>query len=288
MTDRPIKPDELVLRINELPVIPSAIAEILRVVNDSAASSVDIEWAVSRDQSVAAKVLKVVNSAAYGFIRRVETVREAVVMLGLRKMRDIAASMAAAELFLSGPKGLVDSAQLWLHGLATSIWAREIISRKRLTDMDVVITAGLLHDIGILILHQFCTERYHEVLTQAQKKNRHHESVEKRLLKTTHARVGATLCAKWKLPISLTQLISHHHSKLCPSDPALALLMLADHLAHEFGQGPFPWGSLPTLHEDVLVLLEIDQADMNMLVESKQDVVDQVNEFKSVVLGENK
>ena len=214
MNDEPLKPEALVLKIQDLPVIPSAVAEILRVVNDASASGVEIEWAVSRDQAVAARMLKVVNSAAYGLARRVETIRECVVMLGLRKVRDIAASMAASVLFVKDPSGLVDGSRLWIHGLSTSLWARQIMSVKRLTDMDVVVPAALLHDLGILVLHQFCTESYHDILTRAREENRHHDRIEKKVLKVSHARVAAALCAKWKLPISMTQLINSHHQIL--------------------------------------------------------------------------
>ena len=150
MSDK-IDISKLLPKISQLPVLPSAIAEILRVVNDPGASGPDIEWAVSRDQAVSAKVLKIVNSAAYGFSRKIETVRDASVMLGMRQVRDIAASMAVADLFSGDSTGLVQGPRLWIHGLACSIWAREILSLKRLNGMDYVVTAALLHDSSSIL-----------------------------------------------------------------------------------------------------------------------------------------
>ena len=92
-----INMSRLLPKIRQLPVLPAAITEILRVVNDPGSNGPDIEWAVSRDQAVSAKVLKIVNSAAYGVPGKVETICGAVVLLGMRQVRDIAASMAAVK-----------------------------------------------------------------------------------------------------------------------------------------------------------------------------------------------
>ncbi|RMD74456.1 MAG: HDOD domain-containing protein [Lentisphaerae bacterium] len=277
------------MRIRDLPVIPTAVAEIIKIANDPGSSATDVEWAINRDQAVAGKVLKLVNSAAYGFSRRVETIRQAVVMLGLRKLRDIAISMAGSELF-AGLKDdkLVDGVGLWTHGLAAMLWSRFIINQKRWVELDAVVTAALMHDIGIVILYQYAKDIYAEVLSEAARTQKFHERLERKMLKTTHAKIGASLCAKWRLPIAITQLISQHHSVLTPAEPAVGILMLADHLAFEMGFPPFSWSVPPSIPSGLNQLLELNDHDINEIHEALPLIRDQVLQYRSIIAGNGK
>ena len=261
------------LSINELPSIPALIADAIRVIDDPSASGVDIEGVIMRDQALAVRVLRVVNSAAYGFNRRIESVREAVVMLGNRKIRNLAGSMVAASLYAKPLSGLVDPLGLWSHSVATSAWACEIIAYKRIWHAQSGVMAALLHDIGLVVLAQYAPARLQEVLETSQRQQRHHVLVEEELLGTTHARVGATLCAKWMLPVGLTQLINAHHTLHTPTDDALAVLMLADWLAHAGGHKALSWSVQPEIPCDLMASIGITAGDLEGL-RQKSDRVD--------------
>lgn len=280
-----MRPASLILRMQDLPVIPKVIAEILRVVNDSGTSADELGWAVAQSPRVLEKTLKVLNSAVSRFGRSVDDIGDGIEMLGLLKMRDIAASMAASELFKADKGSIVDFDQLWCHSLSTSIWARQVILLKRMTDMDDAVTAALLHDVGILILDKHCRDAYVDVLIDARRKQRHHNGVEQTLLKTTHGLVAAQLCAKWQLPVRVTQLISHHHEVYGPTDPALGVLMLADHLSHEYSYAAFEWGPPPPFPEDILELLDMNGDDLTTLVNLAEMVREQVEETKDIAMG---
>ena len=258
-------PRDLILNVRDLPSIPGVITHTLRVVNDSASSSVDVELIIMRDQSLTAKILRVVNSAAYGFSRRIGSVREAVTMLGMRKIKAIVGSMVAANLFKRGMPGLVAPERLWTHSLSASIWAREIITHKKIWGVDSAIVAALLHDIGILALCEFAADRYRPVLERCQADGSDLLAVEQSELGVTHAHIGGQLCSKWKLPVSTTMLVGHHHTSLCPSDPSLSVVMLADHLASICGEMPFDWGTVHQLPDGLLASLGISSDDLAIL-----------------------
>lgn len=272
MTAAHFKSGALELNIKELPSIPALIAEAIRVIDDPSASGVDIEAVIMRDQSFAVRVLRVVNSAAYGFSRRIETVREAIVMLGNRKIRNLAGSMVAAGLYAKPISGLSDPLLLWAHSVAASAWASEIIAYKRLWHAQSAVMAALLHDVGLVVLSQHAPDRMREVLETSRREQRHHVGVEDELLGTTHARVGATLCAKWMLPVGMTQLINAHHVHQLPTDDALAVLMLADRLAHDGGHMALSWSVAPAIPDELAASIGITVGDLEQIRQEQDDV----------------
>ncbi|MEI6808453.1 MAG: HDOD domain-containing protein [bacterium] len=274
-----LEPQKLVLGIRELPAIPGMIAETLRIVDDPSASSVEIESVVGRDQSLTARVLRVANSAAFGFPRQIESVREAIVILGTRKLKHVVAVMVATDLFKGDNTELMDPRQLWSHALAASLWARHIVEWRQLWGCGSAVTAALLHDLGILILLQKARDSYQPVLTTARDSGLPLHEVESRELGVTHAFIGGALCAKWQLPVSITQLVSHHHSVTPPSDPALGVVMLANVLAHRIDAGPFSWKS--KLNSPMALMgIDMDSGPgLEFFQSKKQIVLDQVLAF---------
>lgn len=264
------------LSIDDLPAIPGLVADALRILEDPGASSVDIEAVIQRDQALAARVLRVVNSAAYGFSRRVETIREAVVLLGTRTLRGLASASLSAQFFAGPIEGLADPRRLWAHSLAASVWAMEIIDFKRAWHAQSAVMAALLHDIGIVILCQFAPDRYRAILEMSKTEHCHHLIIEQRELGTNHARVGATLCAKWLLPVSLTQLINAHHVDHAPADDALSVVVLGDHLAHAHGHASFEWLDVPPLPDGLLRNLAITDEDTQRLNQRAERVDERV------------
>lgn len=275
-----LEPQKLVLGIRDLPVIPGMIADTLRVVDDPSASSTEIESVLGRDQSLTARILRVANSAAFGFPRRIESVREAIVILGTRKLKHVAAVMVATDLFKGDNTELMDPRKLWSHALATSLWARYIVEWRQLWSSGSAVTAALLHDLGILVLLQKAGDRYQPVLTEAQESGLPLHEVESRELGTTHAFIGGALCAKWQLPVSITQLVSHHHSATPPSDPALGVVMLANNLAHRIDAGPFAWKSKLNSPVDLLGIDMDSGPGLEFFQSKKQAVLEQILAFR--------
>jgi HD-like signal output (HDOD) protein len=279
-----MEPLELILDTKDLPTIPAVVADTLRVANDPSASIEELEWIVVRDLSLTARVLRVANSAVYGFPRRIESVHEAIVMLGTRKVKHVTAAMAASELFKGGNQDLVQPQQLWLHALATSLWARHLIEWKQFWGCGSAVTASLLHDLGILALVQQVPDRYQPVLGKARADGGRLLETEQRELGTTHAYIGGALCAKWQLPVSVTQLVSHHHSPTAPADPALAVVMLANRLAHMSDVGPFLWKCKPEAPECLMGINLDSGPGLEFFQKVRQPILEQVQAFKDAAL----
>ena len=124
---------KLVIPIKELPTLPGSAAEILRLCSSSNSSADDLEAAIARDVAITAGLLKVANSSVYGFKRVMDNVQDAVVGLGMRKVREVATAISMADMF-QGIDGLVDGSALWGHSLATALYAQEVSRLTRVPD----------------------------------------------------------------------------------------------------------------------------------------------------------
>ncbi len=272
----------LTLDIGEMPVISALITDAVSVVSDPRASSVEIEGVIVRDQALTAQMLRVVNGASYGFSRRIETIREAVVLLGTRKIQSIAGAMMSSRFFAKPIDDLADPAMLWAHSLAASVWAMEIIEHRKIWHAQSAVMAALLHDIGIVALCQYATDAYRVVLQKSREEQTHHVEIERRELHTDHAHIGGILCARWMFPVGLTQLVSNHHTEECPPDDDLAVVILADFLAHTHGHKPFAWAAERGVPPDLLENLRLGDDEMLELNEKCDQVNDRVSALMSV------
>ena len=142
------------------------------------------------------------------------------------------------------------------------------------------ITAALLHDFGILVLARHYPEAYAETLHVAQTEGLPLHAAENRILGTSHARVAGALCAKWNLPVSITQLISHHHSAACPAEPAQGVLMLADRLAEMCNERPFAWDAPRSIPAGLLAVLGLERSAVRELIGMRDSIMNQVAAFR--------
>ena len=268
----PLSAERLVLNVHDIPAIPGIVADALRILDDPGSSAIEIGEVVQRDQALAAKSLRVVNCAAFGISRKIETIREAIVMIGVRRVRGMVSAMATSGVFAKGIPGLVDPRLLWAHSLETSLWAGEIIDSRKLWSAQSAVIGGLLHDLGIVILCQYATDRYRLVLEKVRDQQVPLPEVEQRELGTTHAVVGATLCAKWQLPAAITQLIQYHHVAKETKERALEVVVMANYLAHRNGAKPFEWAVMPPLPDNLLERLGLDADAMGRLLGRKDAV----------------
>ncbi len=270
------EPAKLVISMNELPSLPVALGEVLRVASDPDGSMADLHAAVQRDVSLAARVLKVANSPLYGFRREMETIRQALVMLGPRRVRSIASAMSVGPMFRPKNPGLVDGVTLWRHALATAVWSQEVAAFIKYHRTDQLFTSGLMHDLGIIVLNHCAPERYTKVLVRTRDEGLPLSELETEQLGTNHAWVGATLSAKWMLPPQLTQLISHHEDTAVPAEPEAQILMVADWLAARSGNPEFPWMEAGAPPVEVLQVLGIGRDQLEQILQRGTDVKEYV------------
>lgn len=227
--------------IATLPTLPAVFDGVLRMLDDPNTSTRQLSRALSRDQVLTARLLKTANSAYYGFPRKVATASLALVVLGLDATRDVVLATSVMETFRrSRADSRFDMARFWDHSLATAVVARELARRLRWESPGEAFTAGLLHDIGQVVLHEQHPDLFLETLRKARTENVDLALAELEILGATHPQVGGWLCRRWNLPASLCDAVEYHHTHdACqgPDRALAALVALADHLAHQTPTG---------------------------------------------------
>jgi len=222
----------------ELPTMPEVLTKINEVTAGANASADAVAAVVSKDPAVAANMLRIVNSAYYGLPVRVSSIKLAVSVLGFNMTKKVALKAAVFSAFGKRREKIqhFDPLAFWKHAVFTGVAARTLAGASSVfADMhpEDAYIAGLLHDIGKIILMEKAAPRYLAMLRKSVQQGRPETEVESEDLGFTHADVGSVLAIKWSLPEDLAIAIRYHHAPA--KDPfhrsLSSLIHLADHLA---------------------------------------------------------
>jgi len=215
---------EIILkRIRDIPSLPEVVNKIVILLGQPNTPASEIAKLISYDPGLTSKVLRMVNSAAYGFQRQISSIQHGIMILGFTTVRGLVLSASIMKLFerenssIKGmPKGL-DHQRFWQHSLGTAMAARQIGKALHMGDIDDVFSAAMLHDIGKIVLDVYFKKDYLQVLTEAKRHGvlPHGDAfltLEENLLGINHTQIGVSLAQKWKLPSAITEAIAHHHA----------------------------------------------------------------------------
>lgn len=226
---------ELVSEISGLVTLPEVYLHINRVVDDPNCSASDIAKAVSKDPSFTVRLLQIANSSLYHFSSPVDTVEKAVILIGTSQIRSLSLSMSAVSSFAGLPNSLVSMENFWKHSLLCALAAKHLAREMRRCDPDAIFTAGLLHDIGELVIFNRLPEQAREslILVLDDPGNLQINEAEQQVIGIDHAQVGFELAHKWNLPPMIQECIAfHHHIAVANSYPReVALIHIANVVA---------------------------------------------------------
>jgi len=229
----PTDPTKIINRVSDLPTLPSVVARVNEMVGDPSVSAGNINDVISKDVALSSRILKLVNSAFYGFPRRIASVTHAIVILGFNSVRNVTLSASVFEAFEAKdlPFGYRD---FWVHSIGVAVATNVIARQKRLADVEDAFMCGLLHDIGKVVLHQFARDDFARALNYAQDKDCLLFDAEVEVLGASHAHIGGLLTDRWRLPPKIVDVIRFHHS---PMEAAEARELTATvHIADAFAR----------------------------------------------------
>ena len=269
-----------------LATLPKVALEIIRLANDDEATADDFCQIVRCDPALCVRVLKVVNSAFYGLSRQIESISQAVVLLGATAIKNIAIASSVHKLFVSGRKiDTFDPADLWLHSVAVATASREIARRTKLHRPEDAFLAGLIHDVGILVELQAYGQQFVQVVERVDA-DPHvaFRQAERELLGASHEAFGAGLCQRWSFPRHLEQVAAHHHEPERVSDDERtlpAIVHLADWLSARAELGYARTVEVEAPHSAVLDQLNLSAGDIDTLLDELPPAVDGSRELFS-------
>jgi putative nucleotidyltransferase with HDIG domain len=231
--------DQVSARLKQLPSLPLVVSELL---SSFANDDVDVDriaTLVARDQSLAARVLRVANSSFYGLQSKVGTIHEAVVVLGFRAVRSMVLAVGMNSVFRGDQCPGFDAPAYLRHGVAVGLAAR-VLAPLTKHNPELAFTAGLLHDIGELVLASNFSKPYGEALAYRKQHDLPLPEAEQAVLGITHAEVGSLLADAWRFPPVLREAVADHHTPAgAPADSLANLVHVADATAHALGLSDF-------------------------------------------------
>ncbi len=202
---------DLLKGVVSISTLPGVYLRLSSVVSDPRSSAADVGRVIADDPGLTARLLKLVNSAMYGFPSKIETVSHAISIVGTAQLQDLALATSVIRLFASVPENLVTMESFWRHSVACGVTARALAARRRESNVERYFVAGLLHDIGRPIMYMQVPEEARVAVMRSRETGRPLFEVEHEVLGFDHSHVGAALLEQWKLPPSLREPVAHHH-----------------------------------------------------------------------------
>ncbi len=242
-----------ILAVKDLPTLPGVLQEVAILVENPNSSTDQISKAISKDQVLSAKVLKMVNSPIYGFPGRIGSIQHALVLLGFNVIKGIIISTSVFEVMNENMKGL------WEHSLGCALACSAIAREIGCKDPEEYAVAGLLHDIGKVVAAVQLPDSRAAIDALVREKDVSYRQAELEILGFAHDRINLWLCSYWNLPPNLKEGLSYHHRPMSATlYPKIAQVVhVGDFLARLFGVGNGGDDQVSALDEGVLEALEI-------------------------------
>lgn len=257
--------EQIVAQLESLPKLPDTTMRLIHVINDPASSIEQIVDTIRFDQSVTTQLLRLCNSAFFGLSRPINSIEDAACYVGTTKLMQLV--MAAHTQALLGPEqsgyGLVPGA-LWKHSVAVALGSQMLADQLDRSRRGLLFTAGLLHDIGKIVLNEYVATEFAAILQTVQDERISFCDAEQRVVGISHSEIGARAAAHWKLPDTIQQCIQYHHepSALETPDTMVDIVHLADAACLLIGIGGGDDGQLYRADEGALERTGLRIADI--------------------------
>lgn len=225
--------------------LPEVYLRLKELIAQPDFSMADVALIIGQDPALTTRLLRLVNSPYFGLAAKIDTVFRAVSMLGTRQVHDLALATSVAYSFAGMPSGVIDMPKFWRRSVFCGLVSRGLAKAARVQDSERLFVAGLLRDVGHLVMYQTVPESCREAMLVAAQHEKPLYLVERELIGIDHARVGGVLMRQWQLPGALREVTEFHveprRALEFPKETYLvhlaALLIMAAETGQEFGSG---------------------------------------------------
>lgn len=246
--------------IIQLPTLPAVAEEVIDMVENPKTSASKLGKVIEADQALTGKVLKIANSAFYGFPKQIATVDFAIIVLGFDALKEIVISISLVSALQKRSDDSFDAKGFWDHSIYSGVIARRLARDLGYRVSGEVFVGGLLHDMGISVLHQHFHDEYRQVIEAVESAPLTFVEAEQQIVGITHAEIGGWLAERWNFPNHLVEAISMHHRPLeAKENPELvSIIHCADVLANRLCEDPMTFDKGLDFNPDVLHRLRLD------------------------------
>ncbi len=272
-------------RVTDIGSLPEITTKIVQIVEDPKATAHDMHEIVRTDPVLAAKILKVVNSAFYGLPAQIASLDRAILMLGLSAVKNIALAASLSRLFkMEAISDQFAPRDLWRHCVAVGVTARLLASAARSALTDEAFVAGLVHDMGLIVMQQLYPAKVKDVVEGCCRTPQSFCALEEQVIGADHQAFGGALAARWKFPPGLRYAISYHHEPntlQAEFRRVTCLVALADTLCCQAHYGLWLTAQTQTMTDELLGEVALDAAAVQKVLEELPQRVEEAERIFS-------
>ena len=278
MNEKKLK--RIMAQVKSFPGMPATAARLLKLLDDPDSSAAHIEEVLRYDAGLTANILKLTNSAYFGIPSKVSSVKQAIMMLGWKRLLQLVMTMCMSTVMKKPVDGYgLPRGELWRHSIAVSVAAEAVVKSLKIPEAEEVFTAALLHDIGKLVLGGFVRDEHQQIKAMVSK-GIPFEVAEYMVIGTDHAEIGARILEKWDFPQDLVNAVNWHHDpETCENHCTLSDIV---HIANTVGlRIGFSRGADQMRIEpaaSVTDRLGLDPVDLDVLVEQTLEGVNKLSD----------
>ena len=273
--------------VSTIPTLPIVIEKITRLLQNPSTSAEEIGKAITTDQALASKVLKLVNSAFYGFPGKISTITHAVVILGFATVKNV---VLTASIFDAFSKRVnlsqnFDLEKFWLHSIACGAASQCIAKHIGSSAKEECFIAGLIHDVGKILMCNYLPDEFEMVMQDRIKRDCLFYESEKEVLHITHQELGGIIAERWNLPKELQNAVKNHHYQTQDKDfsTVTGIVHAADILVRALDIGNGGDNKIPQISDVVWTNLGFESIQLQTLLEDIESEVDKATVFMQLV-----
>lgn len=261
--------------VKSLPTLPGIIAKLTKMADDPNTTTEQMGKVISKDHILAAKLLKLVNSAFYGFPQKISSLNSAIILLGFNVIKSLIISSSIFELMES------QDVELWEHSLGCAVVCSVLAKRLDVSDPEEVSTAGLIHDIGKVAIKMELRKEFDTIQQMVHDRQISMLDAEREFLGIDHAEVGGWLAKSWNLPAKLVEPIACHHNPMDAKNEQMstAIIHFSDMLIRGLGYGHGDDVWVPPLSKSAWQLLNFTQNDLDEILDEVEEKLWDVKGF---------
>jgi HD-like signal output (HDOD) protein len=273
-------------RVEELPTLPTILPRVIDLVDDKTATVEQLTRIVAKDQALTSKVLKVANSAYYGFSGEINSLQHAVSLLGFNMVKSITLSIGVLRALPSdGVFRRFSQQGLWVHSLAVATSLKQIgayldIHREEL------FTIGLLHDVGIIVQVHYFTDMFRDVLTLIYDQGMDQLQAEREVFCCDHGEISQMVLERWHFPPQIVLPISLHHKEAFSrktDDKTVAMLRIANALPTEIKLGRTGLNYTVEVQGEDMEILGLNESDITDLRQQLASEAEEIRDFTRII-----
>jgi len=257
--------NRIIQSIKDLPPMPRVVIEIQNLISDLNSDITQLTAIIETDQAIAAKVLKIANSAYYGMSGKISTIHQASILLGFRVLGEIVTMAGAADILDGSMPGYgYDSEELWKHSLTVAFSAKLIAELRHPNLIHQAHTAGLIHDVGKIILDKHVLDHMDSISVYMVQGEKSFLEAERHIFGFDHAEIASEVCRTWKIPGKISLAIGcHHQPSLSNGDELSYIVHVADYIATMGGIGYDDDDALRELESGAMNFMNLRQTDLS-------------------------